>query len=119
MLDEKGKAPSAESALSEMSSAGCFDNSGTIKPPRPNTQIKFQNTAELTCAAMRGDELRGLLIREISRTMAIGLQVQAALLDGDDDAALANLRRHWIVTRASISPLAAELVALRKAGAPP
>jgi hypothetical protein len=75
--------------------------------------------AQITCASMRADELRGCLIREISRTMAIGLQAQAALLDGDDDAALANLRRHWIATRASIAPLAAELLALQKAGAPP
>jgi hypothetical protein len=65
---------------------------------------------------MRADELRGCLIREISRTMAIGLQAQAALLDGDDDAALANLRRHWIAARADISPLASELLALRKEG---
>jgi hypothetical protein len=38
MLDEIEKAPSAESALSEMSSAGCLDNSEIIKPPRQNTQ---------------------------------------------------------------------------------
>jgi hypothetical protein len=75
--------------------------------------------SEITCASMRADELRGCLIREISRAMAIGLQAQAALLDGDDDAALANLRRHWIATRVSIAPLAAELLALQKAGAVP
>jgi hypothetical protein len=115
MLEEK--VPRAGGAFSEMSSAGCFDNSES-KPPRQNTQIKFQNTAELTCASMRADELRGCLIREISRCIAIELQAQAALFDGDDDAALANLRRHWIATRAGISPLAAELLALRKAGTP-
>ena len=75
--------------------------------------------SEITCAAMRADELRGCLIREISRTMAIGLQAQAALLDGDDDAALANLRRHWIAMRAGISPLACELVNIRRARAAP
>jgi hypothetical protein len=75
--------------------------------------------SEITCASMRADELGGCLIREISRAMAIGLQAQAALFDGDDDVALANLRRHWIVTRASITPLAGELAALRRAGAQP
>ena len=68
---------------------------------------------------MRADELRGCLIREISRAMAIGLQAQAALLDGDDDEALANLRRHWIAARADIGPLACELCALRRARAAP
>jgi hypothetical protein len=85
----------------------------TNSPSRPNT------AAEITCASMRADVLRGCLIREISLTMAIGLQAQAALLDGDDDLALDNLRRHWRVTRAGISPLAGELLALRRAGAPP
>ena len=82
-------------------------------PIVPNTKVaqeKFRDpAAEITCASMRTDELRGCLIREISRTIAIGLQVQASLLDGDDDAALENLRRHWRVIRASITPLAAEL----------
>ena len=91
-------------------------------PIVPNTKVaqeKFRDpAAEITCASMRTDELRGCLIREISRCIAIELQAQAALFDGDDDAALANLRRHWIATRAGISPLAAELLALRKAGTP-
>jgi hypothetical protein len=124
MLDEIEKAPSAESAFLELSSAGCLDNS-EIKPPRPNTQIKFQSPAvaefgaEITCASMRADELRGCLIREISRAIAIGLQAQAALLDSDDDAALDNLRRHWRVIRASIAPLAAELRDLAETGGAP
>ena len=46
MLGEIEKAPSAEGAFSGMSSAGCLDNSSEIKPPRPNTQIKFQAPAE-------------------------------------------------------------------------
>jgi hypothetical protein len=75
--------------------------------------------AEITCASMRADELRGCLVREIFRAAAIGMQAQAALLDGDDDLALDNLRRHWIVMRADIAPLAGELAALRRAGAPP
>jgi hypothetical protein len=36
------KAPSAEGALSEMSSAGYLGNSEN-RPPRSNTQIKFRN----------------------------------------------------------------------------
>ena len=81
--------------------------------PRKNTQAE-NDPARITCVSMRADELRGCLIREISRTMAIGLQAQAALLDGDDVAALANLRRHWRVIRAGIGPLAGELRALRQ-----
>jgi hypothetical protein len=37
------KAPSAEGAFSEMSSAGCCLDNPEIKPPRQNTQIKFQD----------------------------------------------------------------------------
>lgn len=117
MLGEIEKAPRAGGAFSEMSSAGCL-NCSEFKPPRPNTQVKSTD-AEITCASMRADELRGCLVREILRAAAIGMQAQAALLDGDDDAALDNLRRHWRVIRAGITPLAAELLALRKAGAPP
>ncbi|MDQ6702451.1 MAG: hypothetical protein M3Z96_04770 [Pseudomonadota bacterium] len=58
---------------------------------------------------MRADELRACLVREILRASAIGMQAQAALLDGDDDAALDSLRRHWRVICATIAPLAAEL----------
>ena len=65
---------------------------------------------------MRADELRTCLIREISRAIAVGRLAQEALLDGDDDAALANLRWHWRVTRAGLAPLACELGALRKEG---
>jgi len=119
MLDEIEKAPRAGGAFSEMSSAGCLDNS-EIKPPRQNTQIKFQDrAAEITCASMRADELRACLVREIFRAALIGMQAQTALLDGDDDAALANLRRLWIATRAGIGPLACEVGALRTAGGAP
>jgi hypothetical protein len=111
------KAPPAGSASSEMSSAGCFGTLGN-SPPRQNPQVKSQATASITCASMRMDELRGCLIREISRTIAIGLQVQASLLDGDDDGALANLRRHWIAMRAGIAPMAAELDRLNREAAP-
>lgn len=92
-----------------------------FQPNIPNqaTSQEDYRASEITCASMRADELRGCLIREISRSMAIGLQAQAALLDGDDDAALANLRRHWIALRADITPLAGELLALRRAGGAP
>jgi hypothetical protein len=65
--------------------------------------------SEITCASIRADELRGCLIREISRAMAIGLQAQAALFDGDDDAALSCLFRHWFVLRYDVRPLLIEL----------
>jgi len=110
--------PGQEDGFSEMSSAGCLETS-EIKPPSSFSQVNFQKTgfdADITCASMRAAELRDCLVREISRAMAIGLQAQAALLDGDDDAALANLRRHWIATRTGIAPLACELGALRKEG---
>jgi hypothetical protein len=114
---DKEKAPPEDGALSE-SSAGRLNYSEN-SPPRPNRQFKFQipSGVEITCASIRMDELRGCLIREISRTIAISLQAQAALLDGDDDLALANLRRHWIAVRAGIAPLAAELREL--VGGPP
>jgi hypothetical protein len=75
--------------------------------------------AGITCASIRADELRGCLIREILRAAAIGMQAEAALLDGDDDAALGHLRRHWVVMRADVAPMAAELSALRRAGGAP
>ena len=51
---------------------------------------------------------------EILRASAIGMQAQAALLDGDDEAALGHLRRHWIVMRTDLSPMASELGSLLK-----
>jgi hypothetical protein len=79
--------------------------------PAPNQAgAQAENDPSLiTCTSMRMDELRGCLIREISRTIAVGLQAQAALLDCDDDAAIENLRRFWVALRADITPLAAEL----------
>jgi hypothetical protein len=74
---------------------------------------------ELTCAAMRADELRGQLIREISRAMAIALQAQAALFDSDDDAALACLFRHWLALRDDVRPLLLELRDVTKQGGSP
>ena len=65
--------------------------------------------SEITCASMRADELRDCLVRAIARSMAIELQVQAALFDCDDALAIENLRRHWRVMRADVSPMAAEL----------
>jgi hypothetical protein len=87
----------------------------THEPPVPVDSAEFD--AEITCASMRAAELRDGLIREIFRATLIGMEAQAALLDGDDDAAIAHLRRHWRVIRAGIAPMAGELAAL--AGAPP
>jgi len=44
MLREKPP-PGQEDGFSELSSAGCLENSEN-RPPRPNTQIKFQAPAE-------------------------------------------------------------------------
>ena len=101
----------------ELSSYGGVDLQANI----PNQALSQEDNraSQITCASMRADELRGCLVREIFRASAIGMQAQAALLDGDDDVALANLRRHWIVTRAGIGPLAGELAALRRARAVP
>jgi hypothetical protein len=57
MLDEIEKAPSAEGAFSEKSSAGCFGNSEN-SPPRPNTQIKFQNPAVVSSPRPRRIDVR-------------------------------------------------------------
>jgi hypothetical protein len=55
MLDEREKALRTGSAFSEMSSAGrCFDTS-EIKPPRQNTQIKFQEPAAELDALQRAE----------------------------------------------------------------
>jgi hypothetical protein len=45
MLDEIEKPPSGEGGLSRLSKAASLDNS-EIKPPRPNTQIKFRDPPE-------------------------------------------------------------------------
>jgi hypothetical protein len=87
----------------------------THEPPAQSDTAEFD--AEIACASMRADELRDGLVREILRASAIGMQAQAALLDGDDDAAIDCLRRHWRVIRAGIAPLASELAAVRRARA--
>lgn len=111
-----GPPPGGEGDPLELSSYGGVDVQANI--PNPALSQEDNRASEITCASMRADELRGCLIREISRVIAVGRLAQEALLDGDDDAALANLRWHWRVTRAGIAPLACELVALRKAGTP-
>jgi hypothetical protein len=102
----------------ELSSLEGIDSSEN-RPPRPNTQIKFQDPAAATCASMRADELRYGLIRDISHLMALGLAAQEALHAGDDEAALTWLRKHWLVMRADVSPRAAEHGALSDSGAVP
>jgi hypothetical protein len=101
--------PASAAARTGSGDAVCLSSSGQISSLAQRPAQAENDPWLITCASMRMDELRGCLIREISRTIAIGLQVQASLLDGDDDAALENLRRHWRVIRASITPLAAEL----------
>ena len=113
----KGPDPGGRSDPLELSSYGGVDLQANIPNQAPAQEDN--RASEITCASMRADELRGCLIREISRTMAIGLQAQAALYDGDDEVALACLRLHWRVTRAGITPLACELAALRRARAVP
>jgi hypothetical protein len=76
------------------------------------------HAADFTCAAIRADELREGLIREITRAAAIGNQAIACLLDGYDEAALEALRQHWIVMRAGVAPMAAELARLNRGAAP-
>jgi hypothetical protein len=123
MLNEIEKPPPGqEDGFSKLPASG-DTGSSVFSPPQTGLQVnscdQAEFDAEITCASMRADELRGCLIREISRTMAIGLQAQAALYDGDDEVALACLRLHWRVTRAGITPLACELAALRRARAVP
>jgi hypothetical protein len=100
--------------LEELSSLGGVDLTHNQAPAQAEN-----DPAQFTCASMRADELRGCLVRAIACAAIHGSEAQIALLDGDDDAALANLRRHWIATRTGIAPLAGELAALRRAGAAP
>jgi hypothetical protein len=82
----------------------------------PNQALSQEENcaSEITCASTRTLELRDGLVREILRASAIGMQAQAALLDGDDEAALGHLRRHWRVMRADVTPMASELGSLLK-----
>ena len=107
-------APAKAGDAPQLSSYGGVDLQANIPNEAP-AQAE-SDPAQITCASMRADELRGCLIREIFRAALIGIQAQAALLDGDDGAAIANLRRHWIATHTGIAPLAGELLALRKEG---
>jgi hypothetical protein len=116
-IHAKGPPPGHGGDPLELSSLGGVDLRANI----PNEALsQAENSAsEITCALMRVEELRACLVREIFRAALIGMQAQTALLEGDDDLALDNLRRHWRVIRAGITPLACELLALRRAGAPP
>jgi hypothetical protein len=67
------KAPSAEGAISE-SSVGYLENS-EVKPPRQNTQIKFQDRNP---RAVR--EAKRLLKLEFLHECAGGIQIHAALV---------------------------------------
>jgi hypothetical protein len=117
-IHAKAPHPGGECGALEMSLPGGFDNYPNT-PPRKSWQDKSPAPTGITCAALRMDELREGLIREISRTIAIGLQAHAALLDGDDVLAIETLRRHWIAMRAGIAPLAAELRDLAETGGAP
>jgi hypothetical protein len=115
-IHAKGPLPGHGGDPLELSTLGGVDLQANIPNEAPaqaeNDPVQF------TCASMRADELRGSLLREIARATAVAMQAQAALLDGDDDAALDNLRRHWRIIRAGVGPIASELAALRRAGAP-
>jgi hypothetical protein len=97
--------------VADGSDSGAIPGRFCSKIPTPKAQVsQAENIASsITCASMRAAALRANLVREILRVAAIGMQAQAALLDDDDDAALAHLREHWTVTRATIATLAAEL----------
>jgi hypothetical protein len=77
------------------------------------------HAADFTSTALRADELREGLIHEITRSAAIGNQAIMCLLDGCDDAALEGLRQQWIVIRAGIAPMAAELDRLNREAVTP
>jgi hypothetical protein len=80
MHDEREKPPPLEDGgFSGMSSAGCFDNS-EIKPPRPNTQIKFQNRAEAEFDA----EIAIALVASGWRATACLLTHAALLIEAGD-----------------------------------
>jgi hypothetical protein len=72
------------------------------------------HAADFTSAAIRADELREGLIHEITRAAAIGNQAILCLLNGYDKGAIEALRQHWIVTRAGVAPMAAELDRLNR-----
>jgi len=112
-IHAKGPPPGQESDPLELSSFGDVEVRA-FTPDQALSQEDNNRASEITCALMRAEELRASLIREIFRAALIGMQAQTALLDGDDDLALDNLRRHWRVIRAGITPLACELLALRK-----
>jgi hypothetical protein len=84
-----------------------------------NTHPTGLHAADFTCAAVRADELREGLIHEITRAAAIGNQAILCLLDGCDEAAIEALRQHWIVMRAGVSPMAAELDRLNREAVTP
>ena len=84
-----------------------------------NAHVTELAGAEITCEITRAQELRVCLVREMSRAMAIALQAQAALFDGDDDAALACLFRHWLLLCDDVRPLLLELHAINKQGEAP
>jgi len=106
----KGPPPGHGGDPLELSSLGGVDLQANI-PNQAHSQAG-NRACDFTC--VRADELRSCLLREIARAAAIGMQAQAALLDGDDEAALGHLRRHWIVMRADVAPMASELGSLLK-----
>jgi|HubBroStandDraft_6_1064221.scaffolds.fasta_scaffold840078_3 hypothetical protein len=84
MLDEREKAPLAGGALSGTSS-DCFENSET-KPPRANTQIKFQ-------AAEFDAEIALDLAASHWRTAALFLNLTAKYAEAGDYLSLDRNRR--------------------------
>jgi hypothetical protein len=80
MLNEIEKAPSAEGAFSEMSSAGCCLDNSENRPPRQNTQIKFQDQAKVEFDA----EIALALTASGWRATASLLTHAAILIDAGD-----------------------------------
>jgi hypothetical protein len=98
---------SAETGLGSSSIPGGKDSS-KVTPPSPENQAK--NAAlERARHSMRALFLRESLIREILRAGVIGMEVQAALLDGDDREALTILRGMWGAFHGELQALATKL----------
>jgi hypothetical protein len=104
MLDEIEKAPRAGGAFSEMSSAGCLDNSKP-KPPDENRQAQIPRNPRAVREAKR------LLKLEFLHECAGGIQIHTALVQtfaeiGDRAGVCYSLRRLFAHVKAAHPVLA-------------